>query len=395
MAKSNNNANKFNRSITASGATPPLGYFPIKQFRFKTEQHPVLLDQDRCSHSIEVNWSQQELLMISGLTNCFQCDEREAIRIALYEGQRIDAQELMRHSSAAKAGSTEKGHEGRNTSKRIQLTRSEKENLIQSASTYKIKQTELLRLIVIAIARGIRTGSITRLTNSAQISQIELFREWSRSHKITESKLKALKAAASKAWSEAQELAYTQYEKEKEQNKRRKLYRSSNPGIGDEALDLQIDQELYDHLERFVQRYISEQKLNEHEEKIFRLMIDFDLSREEAETVQKEIDEDNAPISEEEWIAIEAWLAELRQEEENIVIQLRLESKFGEGLKIMNQQELKAAREKVIEELAMERERSIAKLNKRMMRRMRKPMTIEKREDLRLQALIEKNLEID
>lgn len=395
MAKSNNNANKFNRSITASGATPPLGYFPIKQFRFKTEQHPVLLDQDRCSHSIEVNWSQQELLMISGLTNCFQCDEREAIRIALYEGQRIDAQELMRHSSAAKAGSTEKGHEGRNTSKRIQLTRSEKENLIQSASTYKIKQTELLRLIVIAIARGIRAGSITRLTNSAQISQIELFREWSSSHKVTESKLKALKAAASKAWSEAQERAYTQYEQEKERNRLRKLYRSSNPGIGDEGLDLQIDQELYDHLEGFVQRYISEQKLNEHEEKIFRLIIDFNLTREEAETVQKEIDEDNAPISEEEWIAIEAWLAELRQEEENIVIQLHLESKFSEEIKIMNQQELKAEREKVIEELAMERERSIAELNKRMMRRIRKPLTVEKREDLRLQALIEKNLEID
>ena len=119
-------SNKFNKTRTATGATPPLGYFPIKQFRFKTEKHPVITDADRCSFSVEAKWSQQELLMIAGLTNILQCNEREAIRIALYEALRVDHKQLLAHLGAAKAGSTEKGHEGRKTSKRVRMTKQEK-----------------------------------------------------------------------------------------------------------------------------------------------------------------------------------------------------------------------------------------------------------------------------
>ena len=71
--------NKFNTGRTK-------GYFPLKRWRFNTEQHPVFQSKERCASSTaKTLFSTQELQMLVGLANTLQCNEREAIRIALYE----------------------------------------------------------------------------------------------------------------------------------------------------------------------------------------------------------------------------------------------------------------------------------------------------------------------
>ena len=74
--------NKFNTGRTK-------GYFPLKRWRFNTEQHPVLKSKDRCASSTaKTLFSTQEQQMLVGLTNTLQCNEREAVRIALHEASR-------------------------------------------------------------------------------------------------------------------------------------------------------------------------------------------------------------------------------------------------------------------------------------------------------------------
>ena len=74
--------NKFNTGRTK-------GYFPLKRWRFNTGQHPVIKSKDRCASSTaKTLFSTQEQQMLVGLTNTLQCNEREAVRIALYEASR-------------------------------------------------------------------------------------------------------------------------------------------------------------------------------------------------------------------------------------------------------------------------------------------------------------------
>ena len=73
---------KYNRFNT--GRTKD--YFPLKRWRFNTEKHPVIVSKDKCASSTaKTLFSTQELQMLVGLTNTLQCNQREAVRIALYE----------------------------------------------------------------------------------------------------------------------------------------------------------------------------------------------------------------------------------------------------------------------------------------------------------------------
>ena len=74
--------NKFSKGKTS-------GFFPFNQWRFITDNHPVITSKEKCSSkTAKAIFSTQELQMLDGLANMFQCDEREAIRIALYEASR-------------------------------------------------------------------------------------------------------------------------------------------------------------------------------------------------------------------------------------------------------------------------------------------------------------------
>jgi hypothetical protein len=392
-------SNKFNKTRTATGATPPLGYFPIKQFRFKTEKHPVITGTDRCSSSVEAKWSQQELLMIAGLTNILQCKEREAIRIAIFEGLNGGSEQLLAHIDAAKAGSTHKGHEGRTTSKRIRMTKKEKENFSLACKSHGIRDTELIRLVVIRLAKGIRDGSIARLTNSALISQMELFREWSSSHKVTESKLKALKSAAAKAWNEANDLANEQWEHNQDQKQQRRIYRSTHPGIEDETLDALILIEHEDHLEKIIQRYVQEQKLNKSEEKVFRWMFQFDLTEEEAiQIVEDQEKEESDRLADEEWETINAEIKMMFEEMDRLEIEDHLEATYGEALGSMTDEQVEEAKQLFLEKKTAARAEQQHEMNQRLRNRFHARIRREDpehRDNIFIQAIFDKNIQID
>ena len=86
-------------------------WFPFPKYLFETARHPILLSKAKCSSSIEALFCQQELEQINGITNSLQCEQRDAVRIALFEA--IKHAELAHKKSYAKgkAGSSEKGHE--------------------------------------------------------------------------------------------------------------------------------------------------------------------------------------------------------------------------------------------------------------------------------------------
>ena len=73
------NKNKFNTSKNAKE------WFPFAKYLFITDNHPIRQSQDKCSSSIETLFSQQEVEQIRGIVISLQCEERDALRIALHE----------------------------------------------------------------------------------------------------------------------------------------------------------------------------------------------------------------------------------------------------------------------------------------------------------------------
>jgi len=391
---STNKKNKFNRTKTRGGNTPPLGYFPIKQFRFRTEKHPVITSNDRCSSSIKALWSQQELLMIAGLANSFKCSEREAIRIAIFEAATADKEDLSIHASKARSGSGEKGHEGRSVSNRHQMTRLDKDSLSSQARVHGLKETEMLRLCIIYLAHGMREGSITRLTNSPQISQIELFREWSRGKTITESKLKALRLAANEAWSRADDEAFELSELIRQQKKLRRLFRAENCGLSNEGLDAIIEIRQSQVFEELVQKIVDEQKLGDKEEHVLRLMLLLDIDVEEARQIYNEELElaREEPTDDELLQIILTLFAELEEKR----INNKLSERYGSTESPVSDAEYLARREWAISELEIENRARTNELNRSITKRLEhkaRRSTPEYRDDSRVRFIFEKNIQ--
>ena len=201
MTKQNNK--KFN----TKGATK--GYFPIKQHRFDITKHPVIQSTVRCAAKMQTILSQQEELMVAGLANCLQCNERDAVRIALYElGNDSDRQFIQSLVAASSAGSKLKGHTARNRKLSVSLPAQEKANAEELADELEMTPKEFVRLAIIYLAKGIRTEHLTKLTNTRKISQQQLAKEWSRANqgKPPSARTKALKETAAQAYKEAADL---------------------------------------------------------------------------------------------------------------------------------------------------------------------------------------------
>ena len=142
--------NKFNTN------TKTKGFFPFPKYLFKTENHPIRLSTEKCSSAIEALFSQQEIQMLEGLTNSLQCDERESIRIALYEVSRISSDAYETELSCAKPDSKERGHASRSNKRRWNLPELEKDEMIQAAKELSISEKAFLRLAIIWLAKGIK-----------------------------------------------------------------------------------------------------------------------------------------------------------------------------------------------------------------------------------------------
>ena len=89
---------------------------------------------------MEVLISQQEQQQLLGMTNTLQCQERDALRIALYEISKDAQAAFAKAYDKAKAGSTAKGHEGRDRKLKFNLPKSERTFLMTRLNKLVLRQ---------------------------------------------------------------------------------------------------------------------------------------------------------------------------------------------------------------------------------------------------------------
>ena len=268
--------NKFNTGRTK-------GYFPLKRWRFNTEEHPVIQSKQKCSSSTaKTPFSTQELQMLVGLTNTLQCKEREAVRIALYEASRSArvAHELAFRYADIKA--TDKAHQGRSSVKQWKLPKQEKDESEKAAKELGITNQEFLRLAIIWLQRGIRddNNGIKNLTNSKLIPFDTVAKKWSRENPGSKAQgrkphpgVARLKEAAKAAYEEAGEI-YEQRNKAKWENRKAYLMENGFALPQDEherqrdfrSLDALIEIQEADNFNRIVQDEIEKLRLSEREQ---------------------------------------------------------------------------------------------------------------------------------
>ena len=118
--------------------------------------------------------------MLVGLSNTLQCDEQNAVRIALYEvcKRPVKAHEMMfRYASSQ---STDKGHQGRSLAKRWRLPKKEQVAAADAAKALGITDAEFIRLSIIWLQLGIRKNEIKSVENCKIVSGDQAARQWSR-----------------------------------------------------------------------------------------------------------------------------------------------------------------------------------------------------------------------
>ena len=169
--------NKFNTN------TKTKGFFPFPKYLFKTENHPIRLSTDKCSSAIEALFSPQEMQMLEGLTNSLQCEEREAIRIALYEASKSSSEAYEAAISYSTSDTKERGHTARSSKGRWNIPKLEKDEIAKVAKSLSISDKVFLRLAIIWLAKGIKDESIIRLTKSPRIPKDEVAMQWSRDNR--------------------------------------------------------------------------------------------------------------------------------------------------------------------------------------------------------------------
>ena len=264
--------NKFNTGRTKN-------YFPLKRWRINTDEHPVVKSKEKCASSTaKTLYSIQELQMLVGLTNTLQCNEREAVRIALYEASRNGEKAYEMAFAGAASQSTEKAHQGRSLLKQWKLPKQEKERAAQAAKDLRITDKEFLRLSIIWLQRGIRDDRIKELSNCKLIPFDTEAKKWSRENPGSEAQgrtphpgVAKLKRAASAAYERAGEI-YRQRNKAKWAMRKAYLMENGFVIAPDEeeqqrlsSIDALIEIQEADNFQRFVNAEIEKLRLHERE----------------------------------------------------------------------------------------------------------------------------------
>ena len=241
--------------------------------------------------------------MLVGLTNTLQCNEREAVRIALYEAAKRPEKAHETAFTCAASQSTEKGHQGRSSLKQWKLPKAERQIAFEAAKDLGISDSEFIRMAIIWLQCGIRNGDIDALTNSQQIPFDAVARTWSRENPGSKAQgrtphlgVAKLKDAARAAYEEA---GHVYRQRNQEKWARRTAYLIENGfkppsdygGSFDnlESLDALIEIQEAENFERIVQEQIERLRLGEREAFDFRwLEIIPDLTEKELDWLWEE-----------------------------------------------------------------------------------------------------------
>ena len=257
--------------------------------------------------------------MLVGLTNTLQCNEREAVRIALYEASRSAEKAYEMAFAGAASQSTEKAHQGRTLLKQWKLPKQEKERAAQAAKDLRIPDKEFLRLSIIWLQRGIRDSSKKELSNCKLIPFDTEAKKWSRENPGSEAQgrtphpgVAKLKKAASAAYERAGEI-YRQRNEAKWTTRRAYLMENGFVISPDEdeqqrlsSIDALIEIQEADNFQRFVYAEIERLRLHEREAFELRWLKEIpDLTRKEIDvlweqelTEARELAESNELIDE-------------------------------------------------------------------------------------------------
>ena len=163
--------------------TKSKDFFPIRQYRFDSSNHPIIKSRKECRFRIKTILSKQEEQMLDGLTNTLQCNRKDALRITFYEAARRGSKLVQPYSIYAKRDSTARGHTSRSIKLTAALPGSEKEALLKLASELDLSEKEIFRLSIIWLESSIRNGSIYRIHKCRLISNDDLGRKWSRENR--------------------------------------------------------------------------------------------------------------------------------------------------------------------------------------------------------------------
>ena len=184
--------------------------------------------------------------MLIGLLNTLQCSEREAVRIALYESSKSIYKAYESAFIYATSESTEKGHQGRSSSKQWNLPKAEQIAATNAANELGITGAEFVRLSIIWLQQGIRKDEIRSIQNCKIISSDKAAHQWSKENhgKPASEQVASLK----KALNEAQQLInYMDEIKADERDARKKERRtmtwSTQSAIDQEIADFNAAQE--------------------------------------------------------------------------------------------------------------------------------------------------------
>ncbi len=155
-------------------------WFLIKQNRFDTTMHPIITSRKIFKVHNETLVSHQEKQELEGLVNTLQCDERGAIRIAVYEAARRGSERTRGTIEKASRSLTIAGHTKREKELKVSLPCSEKEKIMELATKLDLSEKEVFRLAFIWLANGVKSGAIKNIRNCKLISQDKLAQKWSR-----------------------------------------------------------------------------------------------------------------------------------------------------------------------------------------------------------------------
>lgn len=302
--------NKFNTTSRSKS------FFPIKQHRFDSSKHPIIQSTQKCAARMTTMLSTQEDQMLEGLTNSLQCNQREAIRIALYEASRSGFKALQSTSRCARASTTDKGHTGRSRPLWVSLPKAEKHQAICLADQLELTDKELLRLAIIWLAKAIKDETITKLQDTAKLSQDSLAKQWSQTHKGEPSKLTRLKVSAKAAYQQAEALGQ---EKDKQLYEQRGLMMQQ---LGDQAelttIDAMLQREADELIDQIINGFKDTEALDQTEEEIFRIMLSYQIWDEQLATEiwQQEQQRKQAEALEPEMTdeMLDEWLKGIREE---------------------------------------------------------------------------------
>ncbi|KGG28515.1 MULTISPECIES: hypothetical protein [unclassified Prochlorococcus] len=158
-------------------------YFPIRQYRFDSSEHPIIKSRKECKFRLKTILSKQEEQMLEGIINTLQCERRDALRISFYEAVRRGCDAVEPAVRYARRDSKERGHTARDRTLTVALPNSEKKALLELATELDLSEKEVVRLAIIWLEKSFRNGTIDRIHKCRMKSNDDIADKWSKENK--------------------------------------------------------------------------------------------------------------------------------------------------------------------------------------------------------------------